>query len=79
MLILTRRPDESIVLGGDVTVTVLEIKGGVVRLGIDAPRDVRVDREEIALRRRAEREARGESGAGAGAEAAAGAGEDGSP
>ncbi|MCP3921324.1 MAG: carbon storage regulator CsrA [Desulfobacterales bacterium] len=47
MLILTRRPQEAIMVGDDVTVTVLSIKGNQVRLGIDAPRDVDVHREEI--------------------------------
>ncbi|MDJ0925427.1 MAG: carbon storage regulator CsrA [Acidimicrobiia bacterium] len=47
MLVLTRRPGESIVVGDDIVVTVIEIKGGQVRIGIDAPRDVDVYREEI--------------------------------
>jgi len=47
MLVLTRRPGESIVVGEDIVVTVIEIKGGQVRIGIDAPRDVEVYREEI--------------------------------
>lgn len=47
MLILTRRPQESIKIGDDVTVTVLSIKGNQVRIGIDAPKDVQVHREEI--------------------------------
>ena len=47
MLVLTRRPGESIVVGEDIVVTVIEIKGGQVRIGIDAPRDVDVYREEI--------------------------------
>ena len=47
MLVLTRRPGESIVVGDNIVVTVIEIKGGQVRIGIDAPRDVDVYREEI--------------------------------
>jgi carbon storage regulator len=47
MLVLTRRPGESIVVGEDIVVTVIEIKGGQVRIGIDAPRSVDVYREEI--------------------------------
>lgn len=47
MLILTRRVQEALMIGDDVSVTVLSIKGNQVRLGIDAPRDVEVHREEI--------------------------------
>jgi carbon storage regulator len=50
MLVLTRRVNERIVIGDDVTVTVLEVRGDQVRLGIDAPRDVRVFREEVLHR-----------------------------
>jgi len=55
MLILSRRPNESLVIGSEVTLTVLGIKGNQVRLGIEAPRDVVVDRAEV--RRRKVREA----------------------
>ena len=48
MLILTRRINESLVIGDDVTVTVLGVKGNHVRIGVDAPRDVSVHREELA-------------------------------
>ena len=48
MLILTRRVDESLVIGDNVTVTVLGVKGNQVRIGVDAPRDVSVQREELA-------------------------------
>jgi carbon storage regulator len=51
MLILTRRPEESILIGEDVVITVLGFGDRGVRLGITAPRDIRVDREEIRLRR----------------------------
>ena len=47
MLILTRRVGESVVIEGGVTVTVLGVKGNQVRLGVDAPKDVAVHREEI--------------------------------
>ena len=47
MLILTRRVGESVVIGADVTVTVLGVKGNQARLGVDAPRDTAVHREEI--------------------------------
>jgi carbon storage regulator len=47
MLVLTRRPGESIMVGDDVVITVLEIRGDVVRIGINAPRTVQVHREEI--------------------------------
>jgi carbon storage regulator len=50
MLVLTRRVNERIVIGDDVTVTVLEVRGDQVRLGIDAPRDVKVFREEVLQR-----------------------------
>jgi carbon storage regulator CsrA len=47
MLILTRRVGESVVIGTEVTVTVLRVKGNQVRLGVDAPKSVSVQREEI--------------------------------
>lgn len=50
MLILTRRVGESLMVGDDVTVTVLGVKGHQVRIGVDAPRDVAVHREEIYSR-----------------------------
>lgn len=54
MLILTRRVQETIVIGDDVRVTVLGVKGAQVRIGIEAPRSVVVDREEIFERKRRE-------------------------
>jgi carbon storage regulator len=47
MLVLTRRTGESVVIGDDIVVTVLEARGDVIRLGINAPRDVHVHREEV--------------------------------
>jgi len=47
MLILTRRIAESLMVGDEVTITVLGVKGNQVRIGIDAPKDIQVHREEI--------------------------------
>ena len=47
MLVLTRRANQSIIIGDDVVVTVLEVRGDQVRIGITAPRDVTVHREEV--------------------------------
>lgn len=47
MLVLSRRAGESVVLGEDITVTVLEVRGDVVRVGIDAPRSLKVHRAEL--------------------------------
>lgn len=50
MLILTRRIGETLICGDDIQVTVLGVKGQQVRLGVLAPREVRVDREEVRKR-----------------------------
>ncbi len=47
MLVLTRKSDESIKIGEDITITIVEIKGNQVRLGIEAPPDIRVYRKEL--------------------------------
>jgi carbon storage regulator len=54
MLILTRRVGETVVIGNNVTVTVLGVKGNQVRLGVKAPKDISVHREEIFERIQAE-------------------------
>jgi carbon storage regulator len=51
MLVLSRRLGESIVIGGEIYVTVVSVKGGQVRLGVTAPGDVPVDRLEVHERR----------------------------
>ena len=59
MLVLTRRINERIIIGDDIIVTVLEVHGDQVRIGIDAPRDIKVFREEVL--RRGEESARDRS------------------
>jgi carbon storage regulator len=60
MLILTRRVGEAVMIGDDVSITVLGVKGNQVRLGIEAPRSIAVHREEIY--RRIKREQAGAGG-----------------
>ena len=57
MLILTRRVGESVVIGDDIGVTILGVKGNQVRIGITAPKDVTVHRQEIYERIKSEQEA----------------------
>jgi carbon storage regulator len=59
MLILTRRAGETVMIGSDVTITVLGVKGNQVRIGINAPKDVAVHREEIYERIQSEQSAGG--------------------
>ena len=47
MLVLTRKIGEGIVIGDDISITIVEMKGGTVRIGIDAPKDKRIYRQEI--------------------------------
>ncbi len=47
MLVLTRKPGEGIIIGDDVKITIVELKGGGVRIGIDAPREIKVHRQEV--------------------------------
>ena len=54
MLILTRKSGESITIGDDVKITVIEVKGKQVRIGIDAPRNYIIHREEVYIRIQAE-------------------------
>jgi carbon storage regulator len=63
MLILTRRVGETVMIGNDVTVTVLGVKGNQVRIGINAPKNVAVHREEIyeRIKREQQGESQGES------------------
>jgi len=65
MLILTRRVGETLMIGDEVTVTVLGIKGNQVRIGVNAPKDVTVHREEIYERIKKEK-THGEGGGGQG-------------
>jgi carbon storage regulator len=59
MLILTRRVGETVMIGNDITVTVLGVKGNQVRVGVNAPKEVAVHREEIYERIKREEQAAG--------------------
>jgi carbon storage regulator len=62
MLILTRRVGETLMIGNEVTVTVLGVKGNQVRIGVNAPKDVAVHREEIYERIKREEDPDGHEG-----------------
>ena len=62
MLILTRRVGETLMIGDEVTVTVLGVKGNQVRIDVNAPRDVAVHREEIYERIKSEQEQKNATG-----------------
>jgi carbon storage regulator len=49
MLVLTRKAGEKIVIGDDIVVTILDVRGDGIRIGIDAPRGVKIQREEVLL------------------------------
>ncbi len=61
MLILTRRVGETLMVGDDVSITVLGVKGNQVRIGINAPKEIAVHREEIYQRIKAEQASAAES------------------
>jgi carbon storage regulator len=63
MLQLTRKPGETIVIGDDIRITVMQIAGGAVRVGIEAPRAVPVYREELWLAVREENQAAAQAAA----------------
>ena len=63
MLVLSRKPNQSIVISSDIIVTVIEVKGDQVRLGIKAPREVTIHRDEVAAEIKAANEAASRSAA----------------
>lgn len=63
MLVLSRQKDESIMIGDDVEITIVDVRGDKVRLGINAPRNITVHRKEIYLAIQKEKEAKKEESA----------------
>lgn len=53
MLILTRKPGESLIIGDDITINILGVQGNQVRIGIDAPKEVKIMRTELLEREKA--------------------------
>ena len=66
MLVLSRQKDESIIIGDDIEITIVDVRGDKVRLGINAPREISVHRKEIyeAIQREKAQQRAAESGAG---------------
>ena len=64
MLVLSRQKDESIIIGDDITITIVDVRGDKVRLGINAPRSISVHRQEIyeAIQREKAQQKAGDSG-----------------
>lgn len=56
MLVLSRKENESIVIGNNISIVVVSIQGDKVKIGIDAPKDVVVDRKEVAISKQLEKE-----------------------
>ncbi len=54
MLVLTRKPGEGIIIGENITIKIIELKGGSIRIGIDAPRETKIYRQEVYDRIREE-------------------------
>lgn len=50
MLVLARKPEQSIIIGNNIKITLIEIRGKIAKLGIDAPKDIEVHREEIFVK-----------------------------
>lgn len=67
MLVLTRKAGESLMIGDNIKITVTEVNGNQIRIGVDAPRDVKINREEIYQRILAEQQAEEDKQAGPGA------------
>ena len=61
MLILSRKTNEKIVIGDDITISIIEIKGDQIRIGVDAPRHIKVFRQEVLAEIKAENKAASES------------------
>jgi len=56
MLVLTRKLGETVIINDNISVTVLGIQGGIIKLGFNAPRDVSIDREEIFYRKQEDKQ-----------------------